>query len=106
MAAATGRASRRDLPAATAGLTLARSARRRGIEALAIALRLRAAVQEGRRAALISPDRELTRQVAAALDRWGIEPDDSGGTPLHQTPPGRLRQVADLRGRGRPSARC
>ncbi len=62
-------------------------------EAGAIALRLRASVDEGKRAALISPDRDLTRQVAAALDRWGIEPDDSGGTPLHQTPPGRLLRL-------------
>ncbi len=39
----------------------------------------------------------LTRQVAAALDRWRIEPDDSAGLPLQLSPPGRfLRQVADL----------
>ncbi len=81
-----------DPAVATAGLSLLEAPTPRA-EAGAIALRLRAAVQEGRRAALISPDRELTRQVAAALDRWGIEPDDSGGTPLHQTPPGRLLRL-------------
>jgi len=66
-------------------------------EALAIALRLRQAAEDGARAALITPDRMLTRQVTAALDRWRIIPDDSAGVPLHLTPPGRfLRHVADL----------
>ncbi|MEM1428928.1 MAG: PD-(D/E)XK nuclease family protein [Pseudomonadota bacterium] len=63
------------------------------LEANAVALRLREAVETGHRAALITPDRELTRQVASALARWGIEPDDSGGVPLHQTPPGRLLRL-------------
>jgi ATP-dependent helicase/nuclease subunit B len=68
-------------------------------EALALALRLRAAVQTGTRAALITPDRTLARRVTAALDRWGIVPDDSAGQPLNQTPPGRyLRHVADALG--------
>lgn len=66
-------------------------------EALAIAMRLRQSVEEGRTAALISPDRMLTRQVAAALDRWDIVPDDSAGQPLALSPPGRfLRHVAEL----------
>ncbi|RMD93184.1 MAG: double-strand break repair protein AddB, partial [Alphaproteobacteria bacterium] len=66
-------------------------------EAGAIALILRAAAEEGRRAALITPDRVLTRQVAAALDRWRIIPDDSAGRPLELTAPGRfLRQTAAL----------
>jgi double-strand break repair protein AddB len=66
-------------------------------EALAIALRLRQAAEEGKTAALISPDRMLTRLVSAALDRWGILPDDSAGVPLQLSPPGRfLRHVAEL----------
>ena len=64
-------------------------------EALAIAMRLRAAAEDGQRAALITPDRMLSRQVTAALDRWNILPDDSAGTPLHLSPPGRfLRHIA------------
>ena len=59
-------------------------------EALAIALILREAAETGRRAALVTPDRTLTRRVTAALDRWGIVPDDSAGQPLSQSPPGRL----------------
>ncbi|MDH3262429.1 MAG: PD-(D/E)XK nuclease family protein [Paracoccaceae bacterium] len=59
-------------------------------EAVALALRLRRAVEEGQTAALVSPDRTLTRRVAAALDRWGIEPDDSAGRPLALSPPGRF----------------
>ena len=68
-------------------------------EAEVIALRLRQAAGEDRRAILITPDRMLTRQVAAALDRWDLTADDSAGLPLPLTPPGRLlRQVADLLG--------
>jgi ATP-dependent helicase/nuclease subunit B len=64
-------------------------------EATAIALGLRQAAENGHRAALVSPDRNLTRQVAAALDRWNITPDDSAGEPLGLTAPGRfLRMVA------------
>ncbi|NVK15820.1 MAG: double-strand break repair protein AddB [Rhodobacteraceae bacterium] len=66
-------------------------------EALAIALRLRQAAEDGQTAALITPDRMLTRQVSAALDRWDILPDDSAGQPLQLSPPGRfLRHVAWL----------
>ena len=58
-------------------------------EALALALRLRAALQvPGRTAALVTRDRQLARRVAAELRRWGIEIDDSAGAPLDQTPPG------------------
>ncbi|MEP4196258.1 MAG: double-strand break repair protein AddB [Aliishimia sp.] len=66
-------------------------------EALAIALRLRKAAETGQTAALITPDRMLSRQVAAALDRWDIVPDDSAGAPLHLSAPGRfLRHSAEL----------
>lgn len=66
-------------------------------EALAIAMRLRQAAEEGTTAALITPDRMLTRQVSAALSRWEILPDDSAGTPLQLSPPGRfLRHVSAL----------
>ncbi|TCP40304.1 double-strand break repair protein AddB [Rhodovulum marinum] len=88
-----------DLAGATADLSLIEAPSPRA-EALAIALCLREAVEAGRTAALITPDRTLTRQVAAALDRWAILPDDSAGQPLPLSPPGRfLRQVAALFGR-------
>ena len=84
------------LPDATQSITLIEAETARA-EATAIALRLRAAAEDGQRAALVTPDRMLTRQVTAALDRWGIRPDDSAGVPLHLSPPGRfLRHVADL----------
>ncbi|WP_347311700.1 double-strand break repair protein AddB [Defluviimonas sp. SAOS-178_SWC] len=83
---------------ATEGLTLIEAPSLRS-EALAIALLLRKAVEDGKRAALITPDRMLTRRVTAALDRWGIVPDDSAGLPLVQSAPGRfLRHVAALIG--------
>ncbi len=45
-------------------------------------------VDEGRTAALVTPDRALARRVASELGRWGVEVDDSAGRPLAQTPPG------------------
>jgi len=88
-----------DLRKATRGLSLIEAADPRE-EALAIALRLRGAVEDGQTAALITPDRMLTRRVTAALARWGIVPDDSAGEPLRQSAPGRLvRHVAGLFGR-------
>ena len=87
-----------DLAGATDNMTLIEAASPRA-EALAIALILRKAAQEGRTAALITPDRGLTRQVTAALDRWRILPDDSAGRPLALSAPGRLlRHVAGLFG--------
>jgi len=85
-----------DLDHATQDITLLEAPSTRS-EALAIAMRLRQAAQDGQTAALITPDRTVTRQVTAALDRWGIIPDDSAGMPLHLSPPGRfLRHVGDL----------
>ncbi|MCG8692849.1 MAG: double-strand break repair protein AddB, partial [Minwuiales bacterium] len=58
-------------------------------EAGTIALALREVLETpGHTAALITPDRELGRRVAAELRRWGLEIDDSGGVPLAHTPPG------------------
>ncbi|WP_296420346.1 double-strand break repair protein AddB [Pseudooctadecabacter sp.] len=85
-----------DLEDATASMTMIEAPTPRA-EADAIATRLRQAVEDGQTAALISPDRMLTRQVTAALDRWDIKPDDSAGLPLQLSAPGRfLRHVADL----------
>ncbi len=85
-----------ELSPAAEGVTLLEAPGQRE-EAAAIALRLRQAAENGQRAALITPDRTLTRQVTAALARWGIMPDDSAGQPLPLSPPGRfLRLVAGL----------
>jgi len=91
-----------DLRQATAGMTLIEATSPRS-EALAIALILRQAAEDGTRATLITPDRNLTRQVTAALDRFGILPDDSAGRPLVLSAPGRLlRHVAGLFGQRMP----
>jgi ATP-dependent helicase/nuclease subunit B len=64
-------------------------------EAGAIALMMRDAVEvEGQTAALITPDRDLARRVAAELRRWDIEVDDSAGQPLASTPAGALARLA------------
>ena len=58
-------------------------------EAASIALILREALEtHGRRAALVTPDRNLARRVAAEMGRWSIAIDDSAGRPLANTPPG------------------
>jgi ATP-dependent helicase/nuclease subunit B len=55
-------------------------------EAAAIALAMREVLETpGRTAALVTPDRDLGRRVAAELGRWGIQIDDSGGAPLDRT---------------------
>lgn len=58
-------------------------------EALAIALALREALETPERnAALVTPDRNLARRVAAEMSRWGITIDDSAGRPLPHTTAG------------------
>lgn len=63
-------------------------------EALAIAVALREAVTEpSRKAALVTADRNLARRVSSELLRFGIEADDSGGTPLATTAPAVLLRL-------------
>jgi ATP-dependent helicase/nuclease subunit B len=58
-------------------------------EALAIAVALREVLETpGKTAALVTPDRALARRVLAALARWNVEADDSGGDALADTPAG------------------
>jgi ATP-dependent helicase/nuclease subunit B len=67
-------------------------------EALAAAVALREALETpGKTAALVTPDRSLARRVLAALARWNIEADDSGGDALPDTAAGIFaRLVADV----------
>ncbi|WP_323035137.1 double-strand break repair protein AddB [Pararhodobacter sp.] len=85
-----------DLTQATDAITLIEASGPRQ-EALSIALCLRQAAVDGKKAALITPDRVLARRVTAALDGWNIHPDDSAGRPLALSAPGRyLRLCAEL----------
>jgi ATP-dependent helicase/nuclease subunit B len=64
-------------------------------EALAIAVALREAMEEpGKSAALVTPDRALARRVLAALARWNVPVDDSGGDALADTPAGVFARLA------------
>jgi ATP-dependent helicase/nuclease subunit B len=63
-------------------------------ESLAVAVALREAVQEGKTASLITPDRALGRRVLAALKRWDIEAEDSSGEALIDTPAGTFARLA------------
>ncbi len=92
--AARARFTATDMTEALAGVTLVEAASERD-EAAAIAIALRQAVNEpGKRAALVTGDRALARRVAAELQRFAIVADDSGGTPLGQTPPASLLRLA------------
>ena len=71
------------------------------MESLAIAIAMREARHLGKSAALVTPDRALARRVMAALARWNLEFDDSGGDALTDTPAGifaRLTAEAAARG--------
>jgi ATP-dependent helicase/nuclease subunit B len=58
-------------------------------EAQAIALILRATLETpDKTAALVTPDRGLAERVSCLLKRWGVEANDSSGTPLATKPIG------------------
>jgi ATP-dependent helicase/nuclease subunit B len=58
------------------------------MEALAIAVAMREARHLDKSAALVTPDRALARRVMAALGRWNLAFDDSGGDALMDTSAG------------------
>ena len=64
------------------------------MEALAIAIAMREARHLGKSAALVTPDRALARRVTAALARWNLDYDDSGGDALIETPQGTFARLA------------
>ena len=71
------------------------------MEALAIAVAMREARHLGKSAALVTPDRALARRVMAALGRWNLEFDDSGGDALMETSAGIFaRLVAEAAAKG------
>jgi ATP-dependent helicase/nuclease subunit B len=85
--------------AAMAGLSVMAAANPED-EALGIAIALRETIDDGsaesrsRTAALITPDRALARRVLAALARWDVAVDDSGGDALAATPAGIFARLA------------
>jgi ATP-dependent helicase/nuclease subunit B len=64
------------------------------MEALAVAVALREARHQGQSAALVTPDRALARRVMAALDRWNLDFNDSGGDALIETQAGIFARLA------------
>jgi ATP-dependent helicase/nuclease subunit B len=64
------------------------------MEALAIAIAMREARHLNRSAALVTPDRALARRVMAALARWNLDFDDSGGDALIETQAGTFARLA------------
>jgi ATP-dependent helicase/nuclease subunit B len=88
------RLARPDLTAAFEDIALIEAANERE-EALSIAIALKLAVSgdETSQAALVTPDRNLARRVTAELRRFGIEADDSAGTPLMASHHGALARL-------------
>ncbi|PAP96765.1 double-strand break repair protein AddB [Mesorhizobium wenxiniae] len=83
-----------DITKAFADVTLLEAAGERD-EAVAIAVSLKRAVEQpGQRAALVTGDRALARRVSVELLRFGVVADDSGGTPLINTPAAGLLRLA------------
>lgn len=78
---------------ALAGVTLLEAPDEQ-MEALTLALFLREALETpGRTAALVTPDRNIGRRVAAELRRFDIDIDDSGGASLAATRVGALARL-------------
>ncbi len=64
-------------------------------EALAIAVAMREALAApAKTVALVTPDRALARRVKAALERWQVAVDDSGGDALADTSAGVFARLA------------
>jgi ATP-dependent helicase/nuclease subunit B len=63
-------------------------------EALAIAVAMREARHLNKSVALVTPDRALARRVGAALLRWNLAFDDSGGDTLMDTFAGIFARLA------------
>jgi len=71
------------------------------MEALAIAVAMREARHLDKSVTLVTPDRALARRVTAALGRWNLEFNESGGDALMDTPAGIFaRLVAEAATRG------
>ena len=73
-------------------------------EAKVIALILRDCLETpSQTAALVTPNRDLARMVAAQMRRWDLDIDDSAGTPLDKSTPALLiRSLLDVASDGCP----
>lgn len=75
-------------------------------EAGIISILMREALEDSDKiVALVTPDRNLARRVAAEMRRWNVTVDDSAGFPLDGTPVGRFLQLLArlVAGRYQPS---
>lgn len=85
-------AAQLDMPQGLAGLALVEAPDER-LEALAIAVALRQALEGPGTAVLVTPDRALGRRVKEELTRWSVDIDLSSGEPLGTTPAGALARL-------------
>ena len=83
-------ANKRDMAAALTELNVIEAATAEE-EAEAVALMLREVAETpGGTAALVTPDRVLARRVAARLEVWDLDVEDTAGQPFAKTIPGAL----------------
>ncbi|MFL2799255.1 MAG: double-strand break repair protein AddB [Paracoccaceae bacterium] len=69
------------------------------VEALAISMGIRKALEQNKTCLVITPNRVLARKIAAALKQWNLDADDAAGIPLSLSVIGRLfLKVSNLQG--------
>ena len=69
------------------------------VEALAISMGIRKALEDNKTCLVITPNRVLARKIVAALKQWDLDADDAAGIPLSISVIGRLfLKVSNLQG--------
>ena len=69
------------------------------VEALAISIGIRKALEDNKTCLVITPNRVLARKIVAALKQWDLDADDAAGIPLSISVIGRLfLKVSNLQG--------
>lgn len=69
------------------------------VEALAISMGIRKALEDNKTCLVITPNRVLARKIVAALKQWDLDADDAAGIPLSISVIGRLfLKISNLQG--------
>lgn len=86
-----------DILSAMSGLDLVDAPEPRSEAAIVAQIMREVLETPGKTAALVTPDRDLSRRVTVELERWGVKVNDSAGRPLRKTVPGSfLSLILDL----------
>ena len=89
----------KNIDKATSGMTVLEAPSER-VEALAISMGIRRALEDKKTCLVITPNRILARKISAALKQWGLDADDAAGVPISLSVIGRLfLKVSNLIGK-------